>query len=77
MGTRVDGDLERYRFCQRRTEHLRRLMKERDALGVLPPAVGPTYFEINEEFWRMELREAVILEGANVPCELVRDGGGT
>lgn len=26
---------------------------------------------------RMQLRHAVIMEGANVSCELVRDGGGT
>lgn len=25
---------------------------------------------------RLALRHAVIMEGANVPCELVRDGGG-
>lgn len=42
-----------------------------EALAYLELIIAP-----DVESKRQAFRHAVILEGANVPCELVRDGGG-
>lgn len=66
MGTRVDEALAAY---------------EREWRGVAGcPTPMPSWlrsgFDQQAERYRVALRHAVIMEGANVPCELVRDGGG-
>lgn len=68
MGTRADVALEEYQG-QQGLERLRPRLNWH---------VGGARFTQSEwtERARMRFREAVILEGANVPCELVMDGGG-
>lgn len=79
MGTRVDEALAAHGFSQLRIRVARRALAEQERHP--SPVITTTpetlqYYEESEAYWRRELRHAVIMEGANVDCRAVRDGGG-
>lgn len=65
MGTRVDEALRQFR----------RMELDVHSAGTPTSLWWAALYEGYERA-RARLRHAVIMEGANVPCELVRDGGG-
>jgi hypothetical protein len=72
MGTRVDEARAAYERSLVHTEYVKKWC--RNTLSKMQPPASLT--SESEERARMRFREAVILEGANVDCRAVRDGGG-